>query len=98
MPLSATDWVVIVGYLLVNLAIGLFYRRRAGGNTEEFFVSGRDVSWWLAGTSMVATTPQTNRGVSAAKVVATIEVPASHQDTSLPETKNSSVLPPARRR
>ena len=56
MPLSATDWVVIVGYLLVNLAIGLFYRRRAGGNTEEFFVSGRDVSWWLAGTSMVATT------------------------------------------
>ena len=56
MPLSATDWVVIVGYLLVNLAIGLYYRRRASGNTEEFFVSGRDVSWWLAGTSMVATT------------------------------------------
>lgn len=56
MPLSATDWVVIIGYLLVNLAIGLYYRRRASGNTEEFFVSGRDVSWWLAGTSMVATT------------------------------------------
>ncbi|MBV9181714.1 MAG: Na+:solute symporter, partial [Acidobacteria bacterium] len=56
MPLSTTDWVIIVGYLFVNLAIGLYYRRRAGGNTEEFFVSGRDVSWWLAGTSMVATT------------------------------------------
>ncbi|HEX6804111.1 MAG TPA: sodium:solute symporter family protein [Terriglobales bacterium] len=56
MPLTSTDWVVIVGYLLVNLAIGIYYRRRAGGNTEEFFVSGRDVSWWLAGTSMVATT------------------------------------------
>ncbi len=56
MPLTITDWVVIVGYLLVNLAIGIYYRRRAGGNTEEFFVSGRDVSWWLAGTSMVATT------------------------------------------
>jgi len=50
------DWAVIVGYLLVNLAIGIYYRRRASGNTEEFFVSGRDVSWWLAGTSMVATT------------------------------------------
>src|SRR5258707_2559238 len=56
MPLTLTDWMVIIGYLLVNLAIGIYYRRRAGGNTEEFFVSGRDVSWWLAGTSMVATT------------------------------------------
>src|SRR6478672_655484 len=56
MPLTLTDWAVIVGYLLVNLAIGIYYRRRASGNTEEFFVSGRDVSWWLAGTSMVATT------------------------------------------
>src|SRR5712672_2992626 len=56
MPLTLTDWVVIIGYLLVNLAIGIYYRRRASGNTEDFFVSGRDVSWWLAGTSMVATT------------------------------------------
>jgi Na+/proline symporter len=56
MPLTTTDWVVIIGYLLVNLAIGIYYRHRASGNTEEFFVSGRDVSWWLAGTSMVATT------------------------------------------
>lgn len=56
MPLTSTDWLVIVGYLLVNLAIGIYYRRRSSGNTEEFFVSGRDVSWWLAGTSMVATT------------------------------------------
>jgi len=56
MPLTATDWIVIVGYLLINLAISIYYRRRASGNTEEFFVSGRDVSWWLAGTSMVATT------------------------------------------
>src|SRR5437588_149340 len=56
MPLTLTDWIVIIGYLLVNLAIGIYYRRRASGNTEDFFVSGRDVSWWLAGTSMVATT------------------------------------------
>ncbi|HEV2696346.1 MAG TPA: sodium:solute symporter family protein [Terriglobales bacterium] len=56
MPLTAMDWVVIIGYLLVNLAIGIYYRSRAGDNTEEFFISGRDVSWWLAGTSMVATT------------------------------------------
>jgi len=56
MPLTSTDWVVIAGYLLINLLISVYYRRRAGGNTSEFFVSGRSVSWWLAGTSMVATT------------------------------------------
>src|SRR5438270_10332598 len=46
----------------------------------------------------VATTPETNSGVSAAKVVATIEVPASHQETLRPEIKNSSVFPLACRR
>src|ERR1035438_9895408 len=56
MPLTSTDWIVIAGYLLINLLISIYYRRRASGNTEEFFISGRDVSWWLAGTSMVATT------------------------------------------
>src|SRR5260221_14476737 len=56
MPLTKIDWLVIVGYLLINLAICIYYRRRAGGNTEEFFVSGRNVSWWLAGTLMGATT------------------------------------------
>ncbi|HXY14504.1 MAG TPA: sodium:solute symporter family protein [Terriglobales bacterium] len=56
MPLTSTDWLVIIGYLLINLLISIYYRRRASGNTEEFFISGREVSWWLAGTSMVATT------------------------------------------
>jgi Na+/proline symporter len=56
MALTATDWIVIGIYLLLNLLISLYYRRRSSGSTEEFFVSGRNVSWWLAGTSMVATT------------------------------------------
>ena len=56
MPLTGIDWAVIIAYLLINLLIGIYYRRRASGNTAEFFISGRDVSWWLAGTSMVATT------------------------------------------
>jgi SSS family solute:Na+ symporter len=56
MALTATDWIVIVVYLALNLLISLYYRRRSSGSTEEFFVSGRNVSWWLAGTSMVATT------------------------------------------
>ena len=56
MTLSWTDSLVIAGYFALNLAIGLYYMRRARGSTSEFFLSGRDVPWWLAGTSMVATT------------------------------------------
>jgi len=56
MALTATDWIVIAVYLALNLLISLYYRRRSSGSTEEFFVSGRNVSWWLAGTSMGATT------------------------------------------
>jgi SSS family solute:Na+ symporter len=56
MTLTAFDWSVIAAYFLFNLGIGLYYARRAGSNTQEFFLSGRDVPWWLAGTSMVATT------------------------------------------
>jgi Na+/proline symporter len=56
MHLTVLDWSVIAGYFLINLLIGLWYRRKATESTEEFFVGGRQVSWWLAGTSMVATT------------------------------------------
>jgi Na+/proline symporter len=56
MRLTAFDWAVIAAYFLFNLGIGIYYSRRAGKSTQEFFLSGRDVPWWLAGTSMVATT------------------------------------------
>jgi Na+/proline symporter len=54
--LSLLDWSVIAAYFLFNLGIGIYYARRARGSTTDFFLSGRDVPWWLAGTSMVATT------------------------------------------
>src|SRR2546421_1463050 len=56
MKLTALDWSVVAAYFLFNLAVGFYYKSRAGKNTEEFFVGGRNVPWWLAGTSMVATT------------------------------------------
>jgi SSS family solute:Na+ symporter len=56
MQLTYLDWAVIAGYFLFNLLIGLWYRRRATGSTEDYFAGGRKVTWWLAGTSMVATT------------------------------------------
>jgi SSS family solute:Na+ symporter len=54
--LSALDWAIVGLYFLFNLAIGFYYKARAGRNIGEFFLSGRNVPWWLAGTSMVATT------------------------------------------
>jgi Na+/proline symporter len=70
-PLNAIDWLVIAGYLLINLLIGIYYRRRSSGNTEDFFVSGRNVSWWLAGTSMVATTFAADTPLFVSGVIAT---------------------------
>jgi Na+/proline symporter len=56
MALSSLDWLVIGLYFAVTLAIGLYFARRASGSTSDYFISGRAVPWWLAGTSMVATT------------------------------------------
>src|SRR5438132_4477423 len=56
MKLTALDWAVVAAYFLFNLAVGFYYKRRASRDTAEFFLSGRNVPWWLAGTSMVATT------------------------------------------
>jgi Na+/proline symporter len=56
MKLTLLDWAVVAAYFLINLLIGLYYRKRASASTDDFFVSGRQVTWWLAGTSMVATT------------------------------------------
>ena len=56
MQLTSVDWAVVGLYFLFNLAIGFYYKARAGSSVDEFFLSGRNVPWWLAGTSMVATT------------------------------------------
>ena len=56
MKLTSLDWIIVAAYFAFNLAIGFYYKARAGKNMGEFFLSGRNVPWWLAGTSMVATT------------------------------------------
>ncbi len=56
MRLTWLDWGIVALYFAFNLAIGFYYKARAGKNIGEFFLSGRNVPWWLAGTSMVATT------------------------------------------
>ena len=56
MNLSAIDWAIVVGYFALSTGIGLVFTKKGGESIEEYFLSGRNVSWWLAGASMVATT------------------------------------------
>jgi SSS family solute:Na+ symporter len=56
MHLTFIDWLAVAAYFLFNIVIGLYFRKRATSSVESYFIGGRKVSWWLAGTSMVATT------------------------------------------
>ena len=54
--LSTLDWVIVAAYLILSLAIGIYFTKRASGSMSSYFVSGRSLPWWILGTSMVATT------------------------------------------
>ena len=56
MILDTIDWLIIISFLIVALAIGLLVSRRSGKSSAEFYLSGRHMPWWLLGFSMVATT------------------------------------------
>lgn len=56
MELTSIDWIVIALYFILVTWIGLRYSGRAGQSMAEYFISGRSLPWWIAGTSMVATT------------------------------------------
>jgi Na+/proline symporter len=56
MNISAIDWAIVAGYFLLSTGIGLLFTKRGGESLDEYFLSGRQVTWWLAGASMVATT------------------------------------------
>jgi solute:Na+ symporter, SSS family len=53
---SVLDWLVVALYLVTSLALGLWMARRGARNVAEFFVGSRAIPWWLAATSMAATT------------------------------------------
>jgi solute:Na+ symporter, SSS family len=60
MRLTTLDWTVVAIYAVLAVGTGLYFARRAGSETEEFFLGGRSMPWWLLGTSMVATTFSTD--------------------------------------
>lgn len=56
MVLSPLDWVIIIAFFAISMIIGISVAGTVGKNTKEFFLSGRNMPWWLLGVSMVATT------------------------------------------
>jgi Na+/proline symporter len=70
MKLILSDWLIIALYFLISAAIGLAYTRKASRSLEDYFVSGRALPWWLAGTSMVATTFAADTPLAVAGLVA----------------------------
>jgi Na+/proline symporter len=68
--LHTVDWGIIAGYVALALAVGLYFTRRASSSLEQFFVSGRSLPWWLAGTSMAATNFSIDTPVAISGLVA----------------------------
>lgn len=56
MALSTLDWIIIIGFFLLIVSVGLSYTKKAGSSLENFFLGGRNLPWYIAGISMVATT------------------------------------------
>ncbi|MBY5956989.1 Na+:solute symporter [Membranicola marinus] len=60
MILTTLDWGIIIFFLALTLFIGLWVSRQSGKSSAEYFLSGRNMPWWLLGMSMVATTFSTD--------------------------------------
>jgi Na+/proline symporter len=56
MKLTLIDWAIVASYFILSSVIGFIFTKKGGESLNEYFLSGRNVPWWLAGTSMVATT------------------------------------------
>ena len=56
MQISTLDWIIIFSFFGLFIAVGLYYAKKSGKNSKEYFLSGRNMPWWLVGISMVATT------------------------------------------
>jgi len=64
------DWVIVAAYFVMSALVGVYFSKRAGKNSDEFFLSGRSLPWWLAGTSMVATTFAADTPLAVTEMVA----------------------------
>jgi len=70
MHIQRIDWLIIGAYFLFSLLISLYFSKRAGKDTGSFFLSARNLPWWIAGTSMVATTFAADTPLAVTELVA----------------------------
>jgi len=71
MVLSKLDWSIIITYLIISISVGLYFTKRGSKGILEYFVAGRQVSWWLAGTSIVATSFAADTPLAISSIVRT---------------------------
>lgn len=71
MSLELLDWVVVFGYLLISIGIGIFVVKHDSKNITDFFVAGRNLPWWLLGTSIAATWFATDAPLAVTALVRT---------------------------
>ncbi|MDQ3950081.1 MAG: Na+:solute symporter [Gemmatimonadota bacterium] len=71
MNFTAVDWAIVAAYFALTTLIGFWFTKRGGESLQEYFISGRNVPWWLAGVSMVATTFAADTPLAVTGMVAT---------------------------
>jgi len=71
MNLAPVDWTIIGAYACIMLLAGIYFSRRASRSMTDFFISGRNLPWWIAGTSMVATTFASDTPLIVTEIVRT---------------------------
>lgn len=69
--MKTIDWIVVGLYFLFMLAVGLYFTRRASRSMADYFVSGRDLPWWIIALSAVAT--YTDAGLAPAVTMLTYQ-------------------------
>ncbi|OFY62347.1 MAG: sodium:proline symporter [Bacteroidetes bacterium RIFCSPLOWO2_02_FULL_36_8] len=70
MTISFLDWLIIISFLILSLGIGLLYTKQASKSLSDYFLGGRNLPWWIAGTSMVATTFAADTPLAVTELVA----------------------------
>jgi len=68
--MTLLDYLIIAGYFVFSIGIAIYYSKRSGKDTNEFFLSGRNLPWYLAGLSMVATTFAADTPLAVTELVA----------------------------
>ena len=70
MRFATIDWLIVAVYFAMSFGVAIYYYRRSSRDTAEYFLSGRSMPWWLAGTSMVATTFAADTPLAVTELVA----------------------------